>query len=162
MTFIFDSIATVDRWVLKIEKLLLCLAIPVMILMGALQILSRFVIQTPIPWSEGLLTFLFVWTSFVGASLALAGRTHFQVDLFTLFFPPYVQKILDIIVDITVFGFCIFLVLEGNFLMWKNSRQIIGLLQISIFWGFLCLPFSGGCMLLHTLTHLIQTLRGKN
>ena len=39
-----------------------------MLIFGFLQIFSRFILRTPIGWSEELLTYSFTWTSFIGAS----------------------------------------------------------------------------------------------
>lgn len=142
----------------RVEMGLIVLAVPVMMVMGALQILSRFIIQQPIPWSEGLLTFLFVWTSYLGASLAVAEKAHFQVDIFTSYLSPELQRKVDWLATGFVIFFAVFMTKYAWFLLMRNQHQIIGLLGISVSWGFLSIVFSGVCMVTHALTHLAESV----
>jgi TRAP-type C4-dicarboxylate transport system permease small subunit len=132
-----------------------------MFVTGILQIVSRFIIQAPIAWSEQLLTLLFVWTSYLGASVALANRSHFQVDIFVLLLPKYMQKILDIVVDVVVILFCVFTIKKGWFLFERTANQGMAMLPFSIRWAYLCLPVTAAGMAIHALGHLQQAFRAR-
>lgn len=46
-------------------------------------IFSRYVFNSPFPWTEELATFLFIWLSFLGAGVAAARRKHVVVDFWS-------------------------------------------------------------------------------
>lgn len=75
-----NLVAFIERWTLTILFI-------GMIICGALQIVARFILHAPIPWSEELLTYSFVWTSFLGASLAVNSLAHFNVDCLVVRLP---------------------------------------------------------------------------
>ncbi len=72
----------VNKTVVALEKGVLIVLFVSMLFSGALQIIARFILHTPISWSEEMLTYSFVWSSFLGASLAIESLAHFNVDLF--------------------------------------------------------------------------------
>ena len=49
-----------------------------MLIFGFLQVFARFILKSPIGWSEELLTYSFTWASFIGASMA----NLYQLTLF--------------------------------------------------------------------------------
>jgi len=150
-----------DRFVTKVEQVLICSAVLVMFVMGMMQIVSRFIIKAPIAWSEQLLTVLFIWTSYLGASVALARRGHFQVDVFVALLPPLARKIVDIAVDCVVVLFCVFLIQKGCFLFERTANQSMAMLPFSIRWAYLCIPVAALGMAIHSLTHIWNELRAK-
>lgn len=45
------------------------------------QVFSRLVLHSPVTWSEELAKILFVWLSFLGASLVYGERGHMAVEI---------------------------------------------------------------------------------
>jgi TRAP-type C4-dicarboxylate transport system permease small subunit len=150
-----------DRWVTRMEQILICCAVPVMFLTGILQVVSRFIIKAPIAWSEQLLTVLFVWTSYLGASVALARREHFQVDILVPLLSPAARKILDIAVDAVVILFCLFMIWKGLFLFERTANQSLAMLPFSKRWAYLCIPVAAFGMMIHSLTHVWNEWRAR-
>jgi TRAP-type C4-dicarboxylate transport system permease small subunit len=148
-----------DRFVIKLEQVMICCAVPVMLVMGVLQIVSRFVIKAPIAWTEQLLTVLFVWTSYLGASVALANQSHFQVDVFVILLPQWAQKTLNVAADVVVISFCVFMIRKGWFLFERTANQGMAMLPFSIRWAYFCLPVTALGMGIHSLNHVWQALR---
>lgn len=64
----------------KIEEKLLVVICSVMIIVGVMQVSSRFVFKIPLPWSEELLRFCFVWLTFFAASLGMSRETHVNLS----------------------------------------------------------------------------------
>lgn len=61
------------------------LALLVVIL--AMQVFFRYVLQTGISWSEEVSRFFFVWFVYISASLAAQKGSHIRVTILTRFFP---------------------------------------------------------------------------
>lgn len=144
----------------RFEKGLLLILLVAMVFLGFLQILSRFVLKSPIVWSEGLLMYMFVWSSFIGASLAVAESVHFEVEVFMTLLPENVQKWTACFVQFLIMAFAVFVVLKGSYLCFVNQRQMMPLLPFSMTWPYMALPFSGVFMTIHTLGNMTSILKG--
>lgn len=64
------------------EAVMICLLMIMTIVMGA-QILSRYVFNYSISWSEELTRYLFVWSGFLSISFATEKGIAIRIDLFT-------------------------------------------------------------------------------
>lgn len=54
----------------------------VMLIVTGVQVLARYVFHYSFFWSEELTCFLFVWTGFIGGSIAYRSHAHLSLDLF--------------------------------------------------------------------------------
>jgi TRAP-type C4-dicarboxylate transport system permease small subunit len=143
-----NLVAFIERWTLTIlfVGMLVC---------GALQIVARFILHTPIPWSEELLTYSFVWTSFLGASLAINSLAHFNVDCFVVRLPTYLSHPLLYLVWSIMAVFTVFLCWKGVILTQVNVYQTMDVLPVSMMWAYLALPVSAAFMFIHTVERLL-------
>ena len=62
--------------VAKVEYFLVAVMIAIMAIVNFMQVIFRYVIEGSLPWSEELLRFLFVWTTFLGASIGVRKGAH--------------------------------------------------------------------------------------
>ena len=143
-----NLVAFIERWALTIlfVGMLIC---------GALQIVARFILHTPIPWSEELLTYSFVWTSFLGASLAINSLAHFNVDCLVVRLPTWLSHPLLYLVWFIMAIFTVFLFWKGVVLTQVNVYQTMDVLPLSMMWAYLALPVSAAFMFIHTIQRLI-------
>lgn len=146
--------------IMKLEKIVLMFLISEMVILAALQILSRFVIKKPISWSEELLTYSFIWLSFLGASYALAKNKHFEVDLFTSKLSPNLRKLIFIAVKILMISFTILMMKEGYRFASINKFQTMSVMPFTMFWPCIVVPLSGFFMFIHLLTNLYIGVKG--
>ncbi|MFT5697461.1 MAG: TRAP-type C4-dicarboxylate transport system permease small subunit [Desulforhopalus sp.] len=143
-----EAVAFVERWTLTVLFI-------GMLICGALQIVARFILHTPIPWSEELLTYSFVWTSFLGASLAINSLSHFNVDVLVVRLPTKISHPLLYLVWTIMAVFTVFLFYKGLVLTQVNVYQTMDVIPISMFWAYLALPVSSAFMFVHTIERLI-------
>jgi len=140
-------VSFIERWTLTVLFV-------GMIICGALQIIARFILQSPIAWSEELLTYSFVWTSFLGAGLAINSLSHFNVDLLIVRMPARFSHPLLYIVWIIMLLFTIFLTWKGAILARLNMGQMMDVIPISMMWAYLALPVSAIFMFVHVVERL--------
>lgn len=81
----------------------------------ALQVLTRFVLHTPMIWSEEVARFLFFWVVLLGAAMSVKDRRHFVIDLFggRTRGAPALRFLLDILPGVCVLAFSLLLFAEG-------------------------------------------------
>lgn len=143
-----NIVAFIERWTLTVLFI-------GMLICGALQIIARFILHTPIPWSEELLTYSFVWTSFLGASLAINSLSHFNVDCLVVRLPAKISHPMLYLVWIIMTVFTVFLFNKGLILTRLNVYQTMDVLPLSMFWAYLSLPVSAAFMFVHSVERLI-------
>jgi len=148
----WDRLNSVVRW---IEKWSLIILFVGMLICGGLQIFSRFILHAPIAWSEELLTYSFVWSSFIGASLAVDQLAHFNVDIFIHHFPEKIAKFALYIVWLTMLWFTAFLVYKGTILAQLNIVQTMDVLPFSMVWAYASIPVSAVFMFIHTMDKVL-------
>lgn len=150
-----------DEWIRRIERCALTLLISCMMVLGLMQIVSRFVIQQPIGWSEPMLTYMFVWACFLGASLAVAYRAHFEVELFVDRLSPGVQRLMAIFVQILLIAFSGVMVWKGLVLVEANQTQEMAAMPFSMVWPYLAMPVAGLFTIIHCLCGVGKLVKGE-
>lgn len=157
MNEIKNKISLLERLnsiIINFEKIVLMFLILEMVVLAALQILSRFVIKKPISWSEELLTYSFIWVSFLGAAFALSKNKHFEVDLFTSKLSPNIRRIILIFIKILMIIFTILMIKDGYRFASINRFQTMSVMPFTMFWPCIVVPVSGFFMFIHLLTDL--------
>ncbi len=150
-----------NSFLCKVEQSLISVLLVVMFICGLLQVYSRFVLKSPISWSEELLTYLFSWVCFIGTSFAIATRSHFSVDLLVSKLSLKIRRHAEILVYIVVFVFSLFLIIYGIEAANINKIQRMNILPLSLFWGYIVLPISGFFIAIHTCYQIFETLCSK-
>ncbi len=129
----------------------------VMCLIGAVKVLSRYVLTSPIAWTEELATMLFAWLVFIGASVALKKNEHFAIDVVVKLLPAPMRKYSLAIRHCAIVLFCLLLIGFGIKLVVLSWDVLTPMLEISRGWFYLSVPFGGLLMLVRT----IEMMRGK-
>ncbi len=82
------------------------------------SVLFRYVLDSPLSWTEELASLLFAWLTFLGAYIGSRSRSHIVIDTLVIFLPPGVRRALARLVDMGV------LLLLGVF-AWQGIRLTI-------------------------------------
>lgn len=59
-----------------------------MVVVTALGVFFRYVLNAPLPWTEEADRYLFIWLSWVGASITMRYRAHIAVDALVRYLNP--------------------------------------------------------------------------
>lgn len=138
----------------KIEYFLVAVMIAIMAIVNFLQVIFRYVIQGSLPWSEELLRFLFVWTTFLGAGIGVRKGAHLGLTILVNSLPPRFQKIvvyLNYLICIAFSGVIGYLGLsvvsmQASF----NVRS--SAMFLPMYWISLAIPVSFALIILHFVT----------
>ena len=60
----------IDNLIKKVEAATACIMIVTIVLVGTIQIIFRFLLNSSLVWTEELMRYMFVWLSFITASIA--------------------------------------------------------------------------------------------
>ena len=87
------------RWLDEnLEKCLLLIFLIVMVFALTLQIIFRFVLNTPLSWAEELARYMFVWSGFISISYCLKTNIAIRIDQVVNFLPGKGRLMMNLIV----------------------------------------------------------------
>ena len=74
------------------------------------QVVSRYVFNHSLSWSEELARYIFIWQVWLGSSYCVKENRHIRIDIFTEHLSPQVRKIYEIVITMISIAFCCFLI----------------------------------------------------
>ena len=104
----------------------------------------------PLGWGMDMATFLFAWTAFFSADIALRKDRHIRVEAVVKYFPPKVQRYIALFNYGVILTFLLFLIIYGVILAYGSRfRTFQGMPGFSYMWVTLSVPL-GSLLLLVT------------
>ena len=125
------------------------------------QVFNRFVLQTPLAWSEDLAMLLFQWMVFLGAALGVKRMRHFGIGLLVQRFPARARHALELVVPLIMAGVAFIMVAQGISLLSLNVARRYGTMNLSYTWAFLPIPVSGLLILFYLIQHEVHRWTGS-
>ncbi|WP_232324796.1 TRAP transporter small permease [Halobacillus mangrovi] len=127
-----------------------------------IQVVTRFMGVSAV-WTEEVATYSFIWSVFMGASVMLNRREHFQFDFLLKKLKGKGKDSLYLINDIIllVFSFAIFYFgIEAVQSFWNYNWVSLPQLKMGYVW--ISVPIMGGTMVIYTLAHIYRNVRNFN
>ncbi len=148
----------------KFEEYLAAILLSFMTIFIFFQVLSRFVFDAPLAWSEEAARFIFVWTIYISAALAVKKREHISVEVGIMFLKGKAKKAAHIFADLIFLVFTIFLLKDGVYLVshLSGSQQTSPALGISMTLVYMIVPFGYGLMMLRLIQRIIADVKHIN
>lgn len=150
----------VNRLLITAEKWILTVMLIIMVFMGLAQIISRFVIESPISWTEAVLTYMFVWTCFLGAAYAVATNAHFSVEVIVDHMPPKLRMVFEIGAQALIIAFSLIVIHRGMMIVESNADQLMAAMPFSMSLPYLSLPVCSALTCIHALTNIVNIAKG--
>jgi TRAP-type C4-dicarboxylate transport system permease small subunit len=76
-----------------------------MVIVTALGVFFRYVLSSPLPWTEEADRYMFIWLTFIGASITMRYKAHIAVDVVVRYLSPRLKLWLAIVAQICVLAF---------------------------------------------------------
>lgn len=143
-------------WVEAVELRLAQVLVSALIAVVFGQVIARYILSVEMLWSQEASLFCFVWSSFLGAGIAVRRKTHFVFDLL-----PKDRPVVKIISYAGMLAMASLLFVEGllNALAeWNRFSEPSG---YRFTWFVLSIPVMGASMILFLIEGILQD-RGKS
>ena len=137
----------------KVEYFLVAVMIAIMAIVNFMQVVFRYVIEGSLPWSEELLRFLFVWSTFLGAGIGVRKGAHLGLTAIVDNLPLSLKKF----VTFVNYGVCIaFSAIIGYLGLSIVSMQAefnvrSSAMEIQMYWISMAIPVSFVLIILHII-----------
>jgi TRAP-type C4-dicarboxylate transport system permease small subunit len=123
-----------------------------------LQIIFRFVIYIPFPWSEECARYLMVWMGMLGTVAALRQGRHIGVTVLIQRLPIRYLRWLLIILQLVLAGFLAIIAKEGFALSMFNATQQSPAMEIPMFIPYVAIPVGAVLMILELCADVLHEL----
>jgi TRAP-type C4-dicarboxylate transport system permease small subunit len=124
-----------------------------------LQIFFRYVLNSPLVWTEELCRYLFIWTCFLGWTIALRQKSHIRINFFIERLPYSLGKIVTIFFQLLIFVFLIQLLRYGIAMTARSFSVPTITLFFSWAYVYMAAPLSAAIMLLYSVIDFIDFFR---
>ena len=154
------ALRTIDRLSEGIG-LLVSVLMPAMVVVLAIEVVARYVFNSPTIWAYDTAIFMFGSTGLLGGAYALKRKEHINVDLFYARLSPRGKAVLDVITGLLFFFFMALVVVYG----WTSAIEAIkGGEATATLWGppighfKLMIPIGAALLILQGLANWIRSL----
>ena len=153
---------TLDKIVSKVEELIAVIGLSAMTVITLVAVFFRYVLQSPIIWSEEAARYLMVWSTMLGISIATRQKAHLGIDIFVSMAPKKLQRALEIFS--TLMMIVMFVFLTGISIVFIQSAIRTGnvspMLRIPFYIIYLALPLGFGLSAVRSIQDLVDVIKG--
>lgn len=145
----------IDR-VNNVVKYIVSVLFIVLVVLVFTQVVTRFIINYPLSWSEEISRYAMIYIVFLGSALAVRTKDHIAIDFLLEIVNPKNKKRLTIITLLISALFFAMLTYFGFQLTLIVIDQATPTLQFSMAWAYAAIPAGSLLMLLNVFAVLIE------
>ena len=149
----------VSRFLQRIEMLVGCICLALMLALMLTNAIARYLFDFPIVWSDELNNFFFVWLGFMACAYIMGNDSHMSVTGLVGLLPrrsKYIVKTLMNVIMVVVLAVYV----PGFFTLMKRVT-FYGLLRIPLKYVYSILPISFVLMIVHIVNNIINDTCGE-
>lgn len=150
------SVLAVDRVTTQAALAAACFALTVAVIAGAWQVVTRFVLSQPSPWSEALVRQALVWMVMLGVAGAIRQGALVAIDVTR----EAVRGRVRVALDVVIFAAIVLLFGVLFWFGWEMANRVrfqsIAGLEVSIAWGYAAIPVGSVCAVIGALAALLD------
>ena len=99
-----------EQWLTKLIDIIIFFLFSLMVIVVFMQVILRYLFDMSLAWASEFSQYAMVWMTFLGAALAVKGRDHTRVDYFIQLFPRAWYKYINVLINVVIMIFLIFLI----------------------------------------------------
>ena len=153
-----DLINRFNQRLLRVEKIVAAVLIAGIAVCVFLQVLFRYVFESPLAWTDELSRYLQVWMVFIGAAIAADRLSHFHLDLLHQYLPRGALHYVDIGVLLATLAFTGVLGFYGMQILETVHRQLSPAIGVQMSYAYSAIPVGCALMFWHLTVHLLNTV----
>lgn len=123
------------------------------------QVVFRYVLAHPLPWSEELARYLMIWVACLAASEAYRRKSHVGVALVADLCPEKFRNWFVQIAHLAVLILMMVIIYQGFRLSWMLMDQASPALEIPMTLPYLAVPVGAVFVAIHAFVFLLQGVR---
>ncbi|AFK51985.1 TRAP transporter small permease [Tistrella mobilis] len=153
---IIRLILAADRVLTGLAVLTAMIALALAVLLGFWQVVARFVLAQPSPWTEVAIQLLIAWMVFLGAAGAFRTGAAVSVDLARRALKGRARLVLDVVIAAASTGFLVLVVWQGWIVVRRVRFQNLAGLDIPVSYAYAALPVGAAFCMIAVLARLLD------
>ena len=143
----FGAVYTLEKWMLTI-------ILVVMMAVLLLQVFFRYIVKSPLLWTEELSRFLLIWMGMSGIGYGMRGNLHVKMEVLHNMMPRILQKVIRGLISLLcIAGFALLLPHAVDFVIDQNKMRASA---VPITYGAVFVSLCVGAVLL--ILHCVEDL----
>lgn len=124
------------------------------------QVFMRYVMHSPLRWSEELARYLMAWVAFLAAGLGIREGVHIGLEVLIRSLSQRARQVVSVVAKLLIVVFLVIIVKEGVVLCRALAFQRSPAMRISMFWPYFSVPTGALLMIVQMLPLLFEDLQG--
>lgn len=149
------GITAVLRRLVWLTEALAAVLIGFIVCCNAAQIFCRYVLLSPLSWTDEAMRYAMVWVAFLAGSALVFRQEHMALNVIDAIRSRAVAWLLRAFVLLAIFSFAVLLIVYGWPLAMRNIRQLSPSAQIPLVYAYVAVPVGGVLMALYAAWLLI-------
>lgn len=145
----------------NIERYLLIVTYFYITFVIIIGVFNRFILRATSGWETETATLLFIWLTWIGASLAVRRRSHIRIDFLYNYVSEQQKGILYVISDVSIIAFCI-IAFQAFIPVIQNTQEFgssLVSLPLSVIFFQFAIPVGLGLMCIRALQLLVLDIQ---
>lgn len=148
-----------ERDYAKFFRSFIAIILIVIVSVTILQVFFRFVLDTPLVWSDELGRFLFIWMVFIGAAIVSFDDRHLTVEVIQERMSVKVKLISSIIIRTLIVAFLVITIYSSFDLVRVSHYLTSGALKIPFSYWRVAAPIGSALMIIFIIIRTILDIR---
>ena len=148
-----NTFAAIKFWMDKILSIACAVLLTFMTVLVLIQVFSRYILNSPVAFTEELVRYSLIWTGFIGAAYAFSTREHMSLTLIRDKFTGKAHTALLMAIFVFTIG--------GFKLAVSASREFSALLGIPRSLVYSIAPISGVFIVLAQIINIYEDVTGE-
>ncbi|MFD1415805.1 TRAP transporter small permease [Oceanobacillus jeddahense] len=152
-------------WVDKhLEEGLLFILFVTAVISIALQVFSRFILDSSLSWSEELARYTFIWLIYIAVPYGIKKHRHITLDIIYDIVPPKIKKYMDFISTVIVACFAILMLYYGSIVVSMISQfgQQSSAMEINMVYVYAAVPVGMFLTAVRSIQNITFLIRNWN
>ncbi|MEP7299957.1 MAG: TRAP transporter small permease [Caldimonas sp.] len=150
------------RLLLRIPEAFIAVLLALLIGFLVASVVSRYIMDIGVPWSDEVARLLFIWIVFIGFAVAVRQRSNVGVDWLVNKLAPKRRWVVTLLQDGAILVFAGYFTWQSQVTVGFSLMQRMPGLDITIAWLYASALVCGALMILYAASNLIDTLSGKD
>jgi TRAP-type C4-dicarboxylate transport system permease small subunit len=143
----------------RIAEIAIVIIISIMAVVVFLEVIFRYVLLLPLFWTEEFARYCLVWSSLLGAGVALKRGEHIAVTFLADRFPQGIRREASLLVHIFITAFLGVIFWGGLCLFIITRHQLSPAMRIPMSWPYMAVSIGSLIMLVHEITFIYQRVK---
>lgn len=142
----------------KLEEIIAGVFMVLMSVCTVVNVIARYIFNSPFAWAEEFARYAFVWVVFLGAVACTKQKRHIIIDAAVEALPRRARSAVLALADLSIIGLMIALIYYG-WVFTTMSTEPTSMMEIPQYLIYVAVPLSAALVLLYTVGDIRRNIR---